>query len=345
MFKKYERFDYTAEDCKNLAEAVRKYVTPLKEKLQRKHQAEIGAKDYRPWDLQAVPSDKKPLKPFGSAEELISKSTDIFSNLDPAFAGLLRTMDSRGMLDLNSRKGKSPGGFCCPLPVSELSFIFMNSANSHDDLITLLHEMGHCIHNDYKKDFELSKYRDTPMESSELASMTMELFTMDQWGLFYKDEKDLVQAKKDQLKGIIDFLPAGMIIDQFQHWLYENPGHTAEERNEKYFEITRHLDSSIVNWDGFENWAKSKWLPVLHIFEVPFYYIEYVIAQLGALQMYKQYLENPAQTLGNYKKALSLGSSKPLPEVYKAAGIRFDFSEEMIKDLMNFVEKELEAIN
>ncbi|MBU9711736.1 M3 family oligoendopeptidase [Evansella tamaricis] len=344
MFKKYERFDYTPEDCKELANAVRKYVTPLKEKLQKKHQKELEVEVYRPWDVKGVPNGQKALKPFQNALELINRSASIFHNLDPRFSQLIREMDEKGMLDLETRKGKAPGGFCSPLPVSELSFIFMNSANSQSDMVTLLHEMGHCIHNDFKKHHSISSYRDTPMESSELASMTMELFTMDQWYHFYESENDLLRAKRDQLKGIIDFLPAGMVVDQFQHWLYENPHHTPEERNQKYFELVQTLNSGNVNYNGYEENIKLQWLPILHIFEVPFYYIEYVIAQLGAVQMYKQYREDPKIALENYKKALSLGSSKSLPEVYEAAGIRFDFSEEMIEELMEFLEKELEEL-
>lgn len=344
MFKKYERFDYTPDDCKQLAESIRKYVTPLKEKIQREHQQELGVETFRPWDTKGVAKGLKPLKPFAERDELVKKSATIFSNLDVRFEELLTTMDQRGMLDLTTRKGKAPGGFCAPLPISELSFIFMNASTTHDDMITLLHEMGHCIHNDFKKDIPLSKYRDTPMESSELASMSMELLTMDQWELFYESKEDLVRAKQDQLRGIIEFLPMGMVVDQFQHWMYENPNHTAEERNKKFAELQKTLNSNVVDWTGYEKWSETAWLRILHIFEVPFYFIEYVIAQLSAVQMYKQYRNNPELTLANYKKALSLGASKSLSEVYEAAGIRFDFSEDMIKELMVFVEDELKAL-
>ncbi|SDZ16993.1 oligoendopeptidase F [Evansella caseinilytica] len=344
MFKKYERFDYSPEDCKQLAKAVQLYVKPLKEKLQRRHQEEIGVDVYRPWDRRAVPKGRKPLRPFENTTELVEKSATIFQRLDPRFATLINEMNARGMLDLDSRKGKAPGGFCSALPISQLSFIFMNASTSHSDLVTFLHEMGHCIHNDLKTGLPLNAYRETPMESSELASMTMELFTMDQWHLFYENEAELMRAKRQQLKGIVDFLPTGMVIDQFQHWLYENPDHSPEERNNKYLEISQQLDANVADWSGYEEWAKQTWLPVLHIFEVPFYYIEYVIAQLGALQMYRQYRQHPEQALENYKKALSLGSSKSLPEIYEAAGIRFDFSEEMIKELINFVEAEIAAL-
>ncbi|MDO6654957.1 M3 family oligoendopeptidase [Anaerobacillus sp. 1_MG-2023] len=345
MFKKYERFDYTPEDCKSLAEAVRKHVVPLKEKLQKKHQQELGVEEYKPWDTRAVPKDKQPLRPFNKIEELIKGTSDIFDKLSPRFSYLLNEMNEKGALDLESRKGKAQGGFCEYLPVSELSFIFMNSTKSHDDFITLLHEMGHCIHNDFKRNQMLSAYQDTPMESAELASMSMELLTMDYWNLMYQDEKELLRAKKDQLEGLILFLPSGIVVDQFQHWMYENPNHTSKERSEKYMELSRTYDSSYVDWTGQEEWIQNNWQLILHIFEVPFYYIEYVIAQLGAIQMYRQYRENPEQALENYNRALSLGSSVSLSEVYEAAGIHFDFSETMIKGLMDFISTELDALS
>ncbi|MGN7287329.1 MULTISPECIES: M3 family oligoendopeptidase [Shouchella] len=343
MFKKYARFDYTPEDCKQLALSIAKHVKPLKEKLQRKHADQLGVDTYRPWDVEAVIPGQQPLKPFEGAAELIEKAGTALDALDARFGGLLRRMDGEGMLDLESRKGKSPGGFCAPLPISKLSFIFMNHANTHDDMITLFHEMGHCIHNDLKKEWPLSLYRDTPMESSELASMSMELMTMDQWSLFYSEE-DLKRAKYKQLKGIVDFLPAGIVIDQFQHWLYEHPSHSEEERNQKYRELLETIDANVSDWSGYEKWRESSWIRVLHIFEVPFYYVEYVIAQLGALQLYKNYKQEPEQTLARYKEALALGSSKSLHEVYSAAGVRFDFSAEMIGDLMAFVEQELNEL-
>ncbi|SDO28351.1 M3 family oligoendopeptidase [Alkalicoccus daliensis] len=344
MFKEYERFDYTPGDCYTLAQAVKKHVTPLKESIQKLHKKELQVEEYMPWDRRGTPPDNKSLQPFQSRNELVDKSAIIFNNLDKRFAELLDTMDKKGMLDLTARKGKAPGGFCTYLPVSGLSFIFMNASQTHDDMITLLHEMGHCIHNDFTQHFKIAAYKNTPMESAELASMTMELLTMDQWDHFYPDKNALVQAKRDQLRGIVDFLPLGIIIDQFQHWMYENPTHSAAERLAKFAELQQSFDSSVVNWEGFESWQERSWLRILHIFEVPFYFIEYVIAQLGALQIYKNYLKNPEKTLKNYTEALKLGSSVPLSEVYKTAGIQFDFSEEMIKDLMEFVQEELSKL-
>lgn len=345
MFKKYERFDYTPKDCHTLAAAVEEHVTPLKEKIQQEHKSALGVDTYRPWDTKAVLPGQTPLKPFKDRDELVSISHGIFNQLDNRFQALLSTMDQRGMLDLTTRKGKAPGGFCAPLPVSGLSFIFMNAATTQDDMITLLHEMGHCIHNDLKKHLPLSVYRDTPMESSELASMTMELFTMDKWDQFYSNPEDLKRAKREHLEGIIQFLPMGVAVDQFQHWMYENPAHTAEERNAKFFELQKKLNGETVDWSGYEHYAENSWLRILHIFEVPFYFIEYVIAQLGALQMFKQYRDNPDQALANYKHALSLGATGSLFDVYEAAGISFDFSSDKIQELMTFLQGELQKVS
>ncbi|MBG9539227.1 M3 family oligoendopeptidase [Bacillus thuringiensis] len=344
MFKKHERFDYTPEDCYELAESIRKYVVPLIDKIYNKKKSELQVESLRPWDLKATAPNQKVLKPIEKASDLIEKSSHILHKLDHEFSALLERMHKNNCLDLESRKGKGPGGFCEYLPASQLSFIFMNLNHTHYDVTTFLHEMGHSIHNDCMKQLELQKYLEIPSESAELASMTMELFSMEYWDTFYENKEEFIKAKLDFFKGIVKYLPQMLIVDQFQHWMYENPNHTAKERNEKYLELRNTYQSNIVNIEGYENWVATGWLPVLHIFEIPFYYIEYAIAQLGALQMYKQYKENPKQALENYKKALSLGSSKSLTEVYEAAGIRFDFSGEIIKELMLFVEGELELL-
>ncbi|MED3057402.1 oligoendopeptidase F [Bacillus thuringiensis] len=344
MFKKYERFDYSAKDCYELAESIRKYVVPLKDKILLEKKEKLQLDTLRPWDVSAVTPDQKVLKPIANENDLIEKSTHIFNKLDVEFSALLNRMYKHNCLDLTSRKGKAAGGFCEYLPASQLSYIFMNLNYTQDDIVTFIHEMGHSIHNELIKPLKLRQYIEIPAETAELASMTMELFSLHYWDTFYTDKKDLKQAKINFFKDVISYLPIMLIVDQFQHWLYENPSHTSEERNEKYLQLQKHYQSSVIHIDGYENWIATSWLPVLHIFEVPFYYIEYAIAQLGALQMYKQYKEEPKQALENYKKALSLGSSQSIKEVYDAAGIRFDFSGETIKELMLFVEKELELL-
>lgn len=343
-FKELERFDYTPEDCLNFHEAVLKYVVPISEKIQRNHKETLGIDSYKPWDMEAVPNGQKPLKPYEKVDELIDGVIEIFKRADSFFYDTLKRMKELGSLDLESRKAKSPGGFCDFLPVSKLPFIFMNGAQIHDDVVTLTHEGGHSVHGMLCSDMKISEYRETPSESAELASMGMELICMDKWDEFYKNEEDLKRAKREQLEGIIKFLPWAMTVDRFQHWIYLNPNSSAEKRNEEFAKIAKQYVYSYVDWDGFEESLKHRWKIQLHIYEVPFYYIEYAIAQLGALQIWRRYKENPREAVDDYKKALSLGCSKSLPEVYAAAGIKFDFSEGTIKELMEFVNGELELL-
>jgi oligoendopeptidase F len=343
MFKKYNRNDYTPEDCKQFAESVRKHVVPLVKKIEEEHKQELKVDAYLPWDMHGERAGKKPLKPVETSEELISKSAKVLGNLHQEFGELVHKMDKKNLLDLTSRKGKTQGGFCESLPETGLSFIFMNMSKTHDDLLTFMHEMGHGIHDALKSDQELYAYKQIPMESAELASMSMEFFSLNGWNEFYKEE-DLNRAKKELLKSAVGLLPYIMVVDQFQHWLYQNPKHSWQERNKKFGELQDYYAASLIKWDGYEDWKEKNWMYILHIFELPFYYIEYAIAQIGALQMYKLFKENPDQTITNYRAALSLGSSKSLPEIYTAAGIKFDFSEKTIAELMEFVRKELDLL-
>lgn len=344
MFKKLQRFDYNAEDCLKLHDAVLKYVVPISTKIEKKHMEDLKLKDYRPWDMDAVPEGQKPLKPFENTSELVDGVINIFGKTDSFFEKTLKDMKDKGTLDLESRKAKSPGGFCTYYPVSKVPFIFMNSAQSSSDLVTLTHEGGHSVHNMLCSDMKIAEYRDVPSESAELASMSMELICMDKWNEFYKNEEDLKRAKREQLEGIIKFLPWGVTVDRFQHWIYLHPESTCQERNSKFAEIAKQFTYPSVDWTGYEENLAHRWKAQLHIYEVPFYYIEYVIAQLGALQIWRQYKINPRAAVENYKKALSLGASVSLVEVYKAAGISFDFSEKMIKELMEFTWSELEKL-
>ncbi|UTE73825.1 M3 family oligoendopeptidase [Rossellomorea marisflavi] len=340
MFKKYNRFDYTPEDCKELADSIREHVVPAIGRILSKKAEELGVESIRPYDHRAVPLDEEPLRPFKTGDELVAKTGRVLGEISPRFSELLHLMDSKGLLDLETRKNKSPGGFCESLPVSGLSFIFMNASGTHGDVTTLIHEMGHCIHNDFKRTLPLAFDRATPMESAELASMGMELLSMDHWDHYYSEEQ-VRQAKLDMLRDIIQFFPSGIWVDEFQHWMYENPGHSKEERSEAYGRIVDSYLSSEEDWSGYEEVKKKQWLFVLHIFEVPFYYIEYVIAQLGALQLYRIYKEDPDRAIEGYKEALRLGNTASLSDVYEAAGLSFDFSADMIKGLVAFVEKEI----
>lgn len=343
-FEDLGRFDYTKEDCFQFHAAVKEHILPLVKNILEKQQAKLQLDTLRPWDTEAEPEGIKPLEPFHSGEELITKAIGCFDQLGPFFGNCLRVMQQMGRLDLESRKGKAPGGYNCPLAETGVPFIFMNAAGQMKDLTTMVHEGGHAVHSFLSHYLPLSAFKEYPMEIAEVASMSMELFTMDHWDIFFSNEEELRRAKRLQLERAITIFPWIATIDKFQHWIYEHPQHTVEERTAAWVGILDEFSPEVVNWSGLETYRSISWQRQLHLFEVPFYYIEYGIAQLGAIAMWKQYKENKQTALDNYVKALSLGGTRTLPELYKAAGIRFDFSPAYVKELADFVKKEMDAI-
>ncbi|HEY1167107.1 MAG TPA: M3 family oligoendopeptidase [Chitinophaga sp.] len=343
-FEDLGRFDYTKEDCFQFHAAVKEHILPLVKNILEKQQAKLQLDTLRPWDTEAEPDGIKPLEPFRTGEELINKAIGCFDQLGSFFGNCLRVMQQMGRLDLESRKGKAPGGYNCPLAETGVPFIFMNAAGQMKDLTTMVHEGGHAVHSFLSHDLALSAFKEYPMEIAEVASMSMELFTMDHWDIFFNDKEELQRAKRQQLERAITIFPWIATIDKFQHWIYEHPQHTVEERTAAWVSILDEFSPEVVNWSGLEAYRSMGWQRQLHLFEVPFYYIEYGIAQLGAIAMWKQYKENKQAALDNYVKALSLGGTKTLPELYKAAGIRFDFSPAYVKELADFVKKEMDAI-
>jgi len=341
-FEELGRFDYTKEDCFRFHDAVKEYILPLVDRINESKKKKLGLASLRPWDTEAEPAGTEPLHPFSGAEELITKAIACFDRLNPFFGDCLRTMKKMGRFDLESRKGKAPGGYNCPLAETGAPFIFMNAAGQMGDLTTMVHEGGHAIHSFLAHPLELSSFKEYPMEIAEVASMSMELFTMDHWDLFFEDKNDLARARTHQLERVITIFPWIATIDKFQHWIYENPCHTIGERKEKWQEISKEFSSQVIDWQGLEAYRPFSWQRQLHLFEVPFYYIEYGIAQLGALGLWKQYKENKEKALSNYMAALSLGGTRTLPELYDAAQLKFDFSKEHIKQLMDFVSTEME---
>jgi oligoendopeptidase F len=253
-------------------------------------------------------------------------------------------MNKMGYLDLDSRKGKAPGGFNYPLHESNVPFIYMNATGNFRDVITMIHEGGHAMHAFYCADLEVVNFKDTPAEIAELASMTMELITMDYWGNFFDTKEELKRAKREHLVDVLSVLPWVATVDKFQHFLYENPNHTVDERMQKWTEIANEFGSDQIDYSGLEPYKASQWQKQLHIFEVPFYYIEYGIAQLGAIAIWKNYRADKQKALKQYKNALKMGYTSPIADVYKAAGIKFDFSKEYIQELMSFVQKELDSL-
>ena len=344
MFKNKQRFDYTPEDCFEFHKSVEKEVVPIVKKIQLNHKKRLGVDSYRPWDLPGLIKGEKALTPFKTGQELLDKTIQVYEKIRPPLAKNLEQMKNNSMFDLDSRKGKAPGGYNYPLLLTDMPFIFMNSVGSQGDVTTLMHEGGHAMHSFQTKGLEIMEYKNTPSESAELASMSMELISMDYWGIFYENEQDLKRAKREQLERTINIFPWVMIVDAFQHWMYENPEHTSNERQAKYVELVQRFETGVIDYSGYEQYRELGWIYQLHITTVPFYYIEYAIAQLGALQIWRNYKINPDKAIDDYLHALSLGSSKSLPEVYKAANIEFNFSRNMIKDLMKFVDGQLEEL-
>lgn len=343
-FVELGRFDYTKEDCFRFHEAVKLHVLPLVEKIYRHKREKLGVDTLRPWDIEAQPAGVEPLHPFKTGTELLAKTEECFRELHPFFASCLRKMDAMHHFDLESRKGKAPGGYNCPLAESGAPFIFMNAAGQMDDVTTMVHEGGHAIHSFLAHHLELTAFKEYPMEIAEVASMSMELFTMDHWHTFFDKKEELQRAKEHQLERVITIFPWIATIDKFQHWVYENPNHTIEERTANWVRILDEFTASNIDISGLEEYRRIGWQRQLHLFEVPFYYIEYGIAQLGAIGMWMQYKQNPQQALQNYINALSLGGTQTLPELYKSAGLKFDLSPEHIKTLMEFVNEALEEV-
>jgi oligoendopeptidase F len=298
----------------------------------------------RPWDTEAESEGVEPLRPFTDGKDLLQKTIQCFDQLNPFFGDCLRKMESLNHLDLDSRKGKAPGGYNMPLAESGAPFIFMNAASQMSDLTTMVHEGGHAIHSFLSHPLELTGFKEYPTEMAEVASMSMELFTMDHWQVFFKDEKEMSRAKRHQLERVITIFPWIATIDKFQHWIYEHPTHTIEERRVKWLEILNEFSAESIDFTGLDDYRSYSWQKQLHLFEVPFYYIEYGIAQLGAIGMWMQYKENPKQSVENYIKALSLGGTKTLPSLYKSAGIEIVFDSKGISRLMRFIKKELESL-
>lgn len=340
IFQAKERYDYTAKDCQTFHNSIEKLVVPIARKITAKRKKDMNLKSVKPWDTATDPLNRPPLKPATNSDELCEKTYKVFSKLDSQLAEQFNTMRKLNLLDLDSRIGKAPGGYQCSLDLARLPFIFMNSTGTNGDLLTLLHESGHSFHQFAMEKHELNAYRDIPAEFAEVASMSMELMASDLLDEFYTPEEKK-RSFTEQLEDVFSLLCWIAIVDAFQHWMYSNPNHNQEERKNCWIDLNKRFGTG-VDWDGLEEELAFSWHRQLHIFEVPFYYVEYGIAQLGALQLWANFKKDPSSTLVQYKAGLSLGNSKPLPELFKAAGIKFDFSEDTLFPLMEMVKKELD---
>ncbi len=341
-FAELGRFDYTKEDSFQFQDAVKQYVLPIVDEIYKKKQAKLGLDSLCPWDTDAEPVGIEPLKPFKTGGDLLQKTVTCFEALNPFFAACLEKMSQLKRFDLESRKGKAPGGYNCPLAETGAPFIFMNAAGTLNDVITMVHEGGHAIHSFLSHPLPLTGFKEYPTEFAEVASMSMELFSMNEWGVFFEKEEELRRAKELQLERVLTIFPWIATIDKFQHWVYENPSHTHEERLQNWQRILSEFTPASLDVSGLEAYRNHSWQRQLHLFEVPFYYIEYGIAQLGAIGLWQQFQKNREQALNNYINALSLGGTRTLPQLFEAAGLKFDLSPAHIKGLMEFVKEEME---
>ena len=342
MFKVKHRFDYSPSDCEDFHRAAEEVCVPLLRKLNAERAVALGVETLRPWDLAVDVQGREPLRPFENDAELVEKTSKLFHRMNPALGEMFDTLRDGESLDLESRKGKAPGGYQESFDRRRKQFIFMNAAGLQRDLETMVHEAGHAFHSMLCKGEPLLHYRHPPLEFCEVASMSMEMLAYPYLDEFY-DSVEVARAKRDQLEGIVKVLPWIATIDAFQHWIYTNPDHTREHRTECWLDLDERFGSA-VNWEGLENFRAVMWQRQLHLFEVPFYYIEYGIAQLGAMQLWLNSKKDEKNAIEHYTRAMRLGGSRPLPELFEAAGLTFDFGPGIVSRLIDEVQKELEAL-
>ena len=344
MFDALGRFDYTATDCYSFHTAIEQEIVPIITSFEEKRKEKLGLENYKAWDTSVDANGKESLTPFEGGDILTDKSIECFNRLRPYFGECLSTMKEMKHLDLESKNGKAPGGFMYPLYEIGVPFIYMNAVGSQRDVVTMVHEGGHAVHSFLSRDLSMTEFKSTPSEVAELASMSMELLSMKHWDVFYDNKEDLKRAKREQLEKALEGLPWIAAIDKFQHWIYTTD-HTAEQRREQWMEISSELGNPVVNWEGQEDSLANQWQKQLHLYEVPFYYIEYGMAQLGAIAMWREYILKGEVALDNYTKALKLGYTKSIGEIYETAGIQFDFSAKYVKELSEFIKTQLSEID
>lgn len=346
VWQRKKRFEYTPGDCEQFGASCENLIVPLLEELDREAAADLGVEKLRPWDTAVDPKLRPPLRPFEQEDipGFVSKTRRMFDRIHPQLGEMFATMKLGDTLDLESRKGKRPGGYQCSLEKSKKPFIFMNAAGLQGDVETLLHEGGHAFHHiDACDNVDLVFVRHAPIEFCEVASMSMELLAADFYDEFY-DADDAMRAKRKAIERALRVLPWVATIDLFQHWMYTHPKHTRDERTAHWLELRDRFGSRAIDFTGFEDAVEARWQGQSHLFGHPFYYIEYGIAEIGALQMWKQYKEDPDKALENYRNGLRLGGTRPIPELFAAAGINFDFSAATIGPLVEMAREELAAI-
>ncbi len=328
-WKEFCRFDYTPEDCKRFHDAIEKAVVPVAARVCEKRRARLGTDSLRPWDFDVDPEGRPPLKPFTDVTDLKEGVQSIVGRVDSSLRSYFDIMMQEKLLDLDNRKHKAPGGYCTTFAAAKRPFIFMNAVGIHDDVQTLLHESGHCFHAFESAALPYYQQRDVGMEFAEVASMTMELlgspFFARSDGGFY-DEEGARRAVTDHLEQCIMFWPYMSVVDLFQHWIYENPVDAADpEKCDARWAAIQQRFLPWIDWTGLDEELKTGWHRKLHIFHVPFYYVEYGLAQLGAGQIWRRSLEDRPAATEAYRSALALGGTVSIPKLFEAAGAKFAF--------------------
>lgn len=341
-FRDMERFDYTAADCETFANSIESVAVPAARRLAEDRMRSLGVESLRPWDLSVDPEGLPPLRPFEGVDDLIAGCERVFRRVDADLADQFQVMRREGLLDLASRKGKAPGGYMAVFEGRRLPFIFMNAVGTQSDVRTLLHEGGHAFHAFATREEDLLPLRNAPIEFAEVASMSMEMLGQPHLDAFYRDDA-LGRARAEQLRGIIAFFPWMATIDMFQHWVYTHANHDRAQRRAAWVELNRRF-AGWVDYSGVEDAMACSWHRKLHPFTVPFYYVEYGIAQLGALGVWLNALQDRAGATRAYRHALSLGGSRPLPALFEAAGVQFDFSEQAVSPRIRAVEDALREL-
>jgi len=336
------RHDYSPEDCARFREAIVEVVVPAASRTYERRRQRLGVATLRPWDLDVDPQGRPALRPFANGQELERRSATIFAQIDPQLGGYFVEMCERGMLDLDNRKGKAPGGYCTAYPVQRRPFIFMNAVGIHDDVQTMLHEAGHAFHVFETAPLPYAQQLQIGMEFAEVASMSMELlaapYLAERQGGFY-GEADAARARVEHLEGIILFWPYMAVVDAFQHWVYTNPDAARDPArcDTSWAELWGRFMPG-VDWSGLDDEMMTGWHRKLHIHRIPFYYVEYGLAQLGAVQVWRNALADQAAAVANYRRALALGGTVTLPELYAAAGAKLAFDAETLRDGVALVE-------
>jgi len=342
-FKEMGRFDYGVKDCKTFHESVKNQVVPILNEIFKIRKSALNLDRLHAWDTKVSIEGTKRLEPFENTTTLIENTIECLTRVSPFFGACLSVLKEMDHLDLSARKGKQPGGYNMPLLMTGVPFIFMNASNSVKDLITLSHESGHAIHSISTRNYQLNSIKSCPSEIAELAAMSMELICMEHWGGIFENPEDERIARLQQLERALMLLPWVAQVDEFQHWIYTNQNATREERTAAWKSLCKAYKPEVLESnEEDEKYVEASWHRQLHIFEVPFYYIEYAIAQLGAIAIWKNYRENSVETIKRFTYALSLGNSRTIPEIYEAAGISFDFSERYIQSNLEFLKEEME---